>query len=404
MARPILKPLLALLLLGASLGPAHAQAYLLTQQDRVRITIYEWPELSGEYRIGADGTVSVPFIGTLDASGMSAPELADAVARALQSRASLAEAPSTIAEVIEYKPLYVLGDVEEPGAYSYSPGMVVLNALSVAGGYYRPANAAMMRLERDSINARGEQRQLDQQLLLNLAKLARFEAELGESPDLFLDDRLASRSSEPAVAAVIAAETLALTTARADRQRQLDLIDAKIAGVEKQLDMLQSQVAAQEEDLVWLQEQLDTVLSLTEQGLTTASRRLTLQTEVTDTRQKIGDLNVSIVRAQQSLVEAEAEKNALTDAFNMSVNQSISDTRAEIARLEARLETTGQLAYEAEVLAPGLMTEQENLAVRSFAIFRSVDGAIEEIAGEQTTALLPGDIIEVRRNPVMPQD
>src|SRR6516225_287141 len=42
---------------------------------------------------------------------------------------------------IERPPIYVLGPVKSPGSYTYSPGMTVLHAVTLAGGFPREDDA-----------------------------------------------------------------------------------------------------------------------------------------------------------------------------------------------------------------------------------------------------------------------
>ena len=43
--------------------------------------------------------------------------------------------PSVSVEVATYRPIYVLGEVNKPGQYPYQPGMTVVSAAAVAGGF-----------------------------------------------------------------------------------------------------------------------------------------------------------------------------------------------------------------------------------------------------------------------------
>jgi polysaccharide export outer membrane protein len=56
------------------------------------------------------------------------------VTAALQ-RADMLRAPSVVAEVTAYRPIFVLGEVSKPGQYPYQPGMTVVTAAAVAGGF-----------------------------------------------------------------------------------------------------------------------------------------------------------------------------------------------------------------------------------------------------------------------------
>ena len=66
-------------------------------------------------------------------------------------RGNLVHNPSVAVEVIAYRPIYVLGEVNKPGQYPYQPGMTVVTAVAVAGGFtYRAVEgyAAVVRTDR----------------------------------------------------------------------------------------------------------------------------------------------------------------------------------------------------------------------------------------------------------------
>ncbi len=76
----------------------------------------------------------MPLIGSVRASGLSPDVLATRVGEALV-QGELLRAPSVSAEVMTYRPIFVLGEVSKPGQYPYQPGMTVVTAAAVAGGF-----------------------------------------------------------------------------------------------------------------------------------------------------------------------------------------------------------------------------------------------------------------------------
>ena len=112
-------------------GPA---AYHLGPGDTVRLMTYGEDSLSGEFRVSATGTIAMPLLGNIRAAGLTPAQLGEAVAADLK-RAKLLENPSVAAEVTAYRPIFVLGEVNKPGEYPYQPGMTVVTAAAVAGGF-----------------------------------------------------------------------------------------------------------------------------------------------------------------------------------------------------------------------------------------------------------------------------
>lgn len=129
------------------LAPAEASAYGLGPGDQVRIITFGEENLTGEFRVNDSGNIALPLIGPVRAAGLTSNELEAAVAAALR-RGDLVHHPSVAVEIIAYRPVYVLGEVNKPGQYPYQPGMTVVTAVAVAGGFtYRAVEgyAAIVR-------------------------------------------------------------------------------------------------------------------------------------------------------------------------------------------------------------------------------------------------------------------
>jgi polysaccharide biosynthesis/export protein len=109
-------------------------AYRIGAGDEVGVVTFADRDLSGHFRISEIGTIALPLLGTLHVGGMTASEVQAAIAdRLIQLK--LFTKPSVSVEVLEYQPVYVLGDVNTPGRYRFSPGMTVLGAVALAGGF-----------------------------------------------------------------------------------------------------------------------------------------------------------------------------------------------------------------------------------------------------------------------------
>ena len=129
------------------------EGYRLGSGDRVRITVYGQPELTGEYAIDGGGQLSFPLIGILRAGGMTADELEKALVGRLQP--DYLKNPSVSVEVLTYRPFYIVGEVRTPGSYPFVTGMTVLNAVALAGGFtYRARESSFYVTRPDSNGGR----------------------------------------------------------------------------------------------------------------------------------------------------------------------------------------------------------------------------------------------------------
>ncbi len=115
-----------------------AGAYALGAGDRLRITVFGQTDLSGEFEVDGAGSISMPLIGQVSAIGKTTPDLEQTITTALAE--GYLRDPRVSAEVINYRPFYILGEVSVAGEYPYTSGLSVLNAVASAGGFTYRAN------------------------------------------------------------------------------------------------------------------------------------------------------------------------------------------------------------------------------------------------------------------------
>lgn len=126
-------------------GPTD-NTYQLGAGDNVRITVFGETELSGEYQIGANGTLAFPLVGEVAAQGMTPQQLSTVLAGRL--RQGFLREPRVSTAVTSYRPFYILGEVQNPGTYPYAPDLDVLSAVAVAGGFTYRANRGRVYIRR----------------------------------------------------------------------------------------------------------------------------------------------------------------------------------------------------------------------------------------------------------------
>ncbi|MFA5967664.1 MAG: polysaccharide biosynthesis/export family protein [Sphingomonas sp.] len=122
-------------------------AYRLGPGDKLKITVYGEENLSSEQQVGPDGSVTVPLIGAVKATGRSAPDVSDEIRNKLGE--GFVRSPSVSVTIEQYRPFYILGEVNTPGQYEYAQGMTVLAAVARAGGYTYRANKNEIFLKRE---------------------------------------------------------------------------------------------------------------------------------------------------------------------------------------------------------------------------------------------------------------
>jgi polysaccharide export outer membrane protein len=126
--------------LRAAYAPEQDRPYLLGTGDKVRVIVYGEDDLSGEFQVDENGNISVPMIGETRAAGLTGSALEQAI------QAKFADGylndPRVSVQVTQYRPFYIIGQINKPGEYSYVNDMTAPNAIALAGGYTDHADDA----------------------------------------------------------------------------------------------------------------------------------------------------------------------------------------------------------------------------------------------------------------------
>ena len=118
---------------GALAAPGGADAYILGPGDTIEIVVVGERDLSQTVPIKPDGTVDLPLVGEVRASGKTTSQLA---ADLIERYSKYLRAPSITVAIRELRVehISVLGQVNRPGEYPIRPGEGILDILASAGG------------------------------------------------------------------------------------------------------------------------------------------------------------------------------------------------------------------------------------------------------------------------------
>ena len=117
---------------------ATIQPYRLDSGDRLRVTVFEQASLTNTYTVDQAGYIAFPLVGQVAARGATVSQLEGVLAQKL--RQGFLRDPDVTIEIDRYRSIFVMGEVGQPGQYAYVPGMTVLNAIAVSGGFSTRAN------------------------------------------------------------------------------------------------------------------------------------------------------------------------------------------------------------------------------------------------------------------------
>nr|CRH06728.1 putative Polysaccharide export protein [Candidatus Magnetococcus massalia] len=119
---------------------AHAQSdgslrtqYRLGPGDEIQIIVNDEPDLTTQAKVGSDGNISYAFIGELRVQGLT-PQALERRLKDLLLDGYL-KRPIVSVTILNYRMLYVNGEVNAAGGYPYRPGLTVRKVVSLAGGF-----------------------------------------------------------------------------------------------------------------------------------------------------------------------------------------------------------------------------------------------------------------------------
>lgn len=107
--------------------------YRIGPGDRLKVTTYNEARLSGEFAVSADGIVAFPLTGDLPATGKTVIQFRDELQARLGSE--FLRNPKISIELLNFRPVYILGEVAKPGEFAYAERMSVYALVAKAGGF-----------------------------------------------------------------------------------------------------------------------------------------------------------------------------------------------------------------------------------------------------------------------------
>lgn len=116
----------------ANEGATH-RAYKLGAGDKLKITVFNQEDLSGEYTISGSGQISMSLVGAIDANNLTLDQLQNNIVNRFKPDYLLN--PRVSIEVLNFGPFYIMGEVKVPQSYPYVDGMSYRKAVVISGGY-----------------------------------------------------------------------------------------------------------------------------------------------------------------------------------------------------------------------------------------------------------------------------
>jgi len=383
---------------------AGAADYVVRPDDRLRIKIFQFPELSADYTVSANGTVLIPPIGEIQVAGFSVTDISSDISKRF-IKAGISDKPGASVEVIQSRPVYVVGDVLKAGEYNYRPGLTVLQAISLAGGWYRVNDPGLMRLDREAISIRGDMRNLVKWYYQLVAKRARLNAELASRTDVDFPEELTQRAEkDPSVAKLLDEERSILSVSVNALAKHLDSLQKTSELYEEEISAVLRQIEATKAQARSVQQERKEVEALFARGLGTITRKSNLERLAAQVEMTEQGFQTLLLRARQNITQVKQKIFDIENERHTRLNSELQRTRLELEQVAMKIDTNQNLLVEIRSVGPSLVGYSPDLIEgRVLTIVRVQDGKTSTIEADENTELYPGDVLKVEKN-IIPTD
>ena len=358
------------------------QEYLLQSGDSVHLSVSGEPELNGDYQISMSGMISVPTLGSVVAAGHTVATLEVNVTERLVE--ALLVNPLVSIQVAEFRPVFVMGDVRNPGRYEYLIGMTVLQAIAAAGGFERPETT---RDDATSIEQELHLHVVERRALL--ARQARLRAELNGTPTLQFPQELIERADSPMESELMAMQKRLLEERRSQLAEILESLDNEVKAVRAEKRALERASAARAEQTGIIERQIkemkysDSIARL---------QVLAVEQSAASVRSERLEISARIAKAEQQLETLTREFDGAKDRYQQDVLIELLNVTAQLGIRDASIKFA--LAGDGD----GSTIILESLPVhRTYSISRAAQVGVTEVAAHAGTRVHPGDVVKVAR-------
>jgi polysaccharide biosynthesis/export protein len=383
--------------------PSKAE-YRLDVGDVLEISVAGVPDLRQRVVVQLDGSISFPLLGTFVAAGLPPSEVRAKIQAVLTTKAFRQRAPDgrenvtviepdqVTASVVEYRPIYVNGDISKPGEQTYRPHMTVRQAVALSGGY-EVMRFRMNHPFLESADLRSEYVSLWTDFAKEQAHIWRMKNELGDEDNL--DQKILRDVPLPqsTISEIASLEAEQLKSRQDDYLREKAFLQGGIKQSDEQITVLSEQLQKEDQGMQADSQDLQRIVDLFGKGAVpmprvTDARRALLWSS---TRKLQTTAQLMHVRKQRDDFARQLER--LDDLRRFNLLRDLQDAGARLNQIKAKLQSVGEklqftaLVRSELVRGPGGKPQ--------IAIVRKGENGRERLAAEEDSELQPGDVVEV---------
>lgn len=387
---------LAVLLSPASVM-AQPQQYRVASGDVLSVSVYGDPDLTGLFPVSTDGTIGYPLLGNIDVINKTTTEIGAAINASLREHIPNL---SVAVSVKEYAPIFVIGDIQNPGKYEFRPGMIALEAFALGGGLRQTDRA----LETSGVQLVAAQQEYDDtalQLLSQDIKRVRLEAEINGKPFEYDANATGTGVRDAAtIQSMIAAERslfeLRLSTMESDRRN----MEAQRDNYQEEIEMLEKSAALRNDQFNLVQLDVNASQGLVSRGAASESALRDRKRDLLAMNQQLLESGSFLARARQNKNEVERRIRELDDKRRNEAAAELRNITLDMIRLRKKMSAIVQTMAEIGAAAQRVTSLEQTVKTR-FSVVRMVDGNYQEMPVEEHAEVKAGDIVRVQLVPAV---
>jgi polysaccharide export outer membrane protein len=385
---------------------ARADEYLIGVGDVLELSVVGVPELHYRSSVYPDGRASFPLIDDVAAEGRSLSDIRREVRAKLSRKVSprsggrgVEDTVSFSAEQIniaiaEYRPIYVSGQVAQPGEQKFRAGMTAREALAVAGGLSLlplGASAAPGRASAGGgLNLQAEYGMALNELAREQIRKARLQAEYEGKNSAELTAETNGSSYSQVQPDIVRLETERMAGRDVGQERERAYLAQSAEKVEKHLALLTERRAKEAGSLEADQADLNRVTELFRSGITAAGRVSEARRTVLLSATQLLQTEAGIAAAERELVTIRRDTVRLDERRREAVLAELQETTLKVQNLQTKVIFTAQ---QLPVLSsPDQQSEASRVQV---LIVRRRGPSREKVPADLDAELMPGDGVDI---------
>ena len=376
---------------------ASAEPYRVMSGDTLRVDVFLSPEHSSEIKVDDAGQITLPAIGRVQVNGLTAEDIENEIRKKLTSLSEISGV-RVVVSVIDYRPIFVLGLVNNPGRYPYSARTTVLQALALAGGIGNPLirrNGLGNNLA-DLVDRQVNYEVQTLQYWSAVARRARLLAEQSGADAIDFPANLVDRLKGLGNQVALDREKEIFNARKKSLANSLAIIDSKRKILQQEIENSKNYAANLSQWVPNIEKELEDIRNLRDKGLTRRTDVLTLQRYVSDVQQQKQQSDLTVTRSGRELSDLDNQAASLTAQRQAEVAQALVDSETEMAILQTRLDIQSKLLIVGGTSPAVAAAESEDDMAVTYKIVRlNTDGAATNMAADKNTLLVPGDVLEV---------